>query len=156
MTRTHEFRADARRARAARRERALASPIQLKRPLLSALAAIVLAAAAASLAGLSFYPVAAITVAVAVAGGIVAHRTVGSLLAGVGLLVIRPYSAGEQLRITSPVDGTIIEVEVVRLGIVNTTLATPDGVLVVPNTHLVRGLPPIPEPGRDPAGSGCR
>jgi small-conductance mechanosensitive channel len=126
------------------------------RPLLTALVTIALAAAAASLAGLSFYLVAAITVAVAVLGGIVAHRTVGGLIAGIGLLVIRPYSAGERLRITSPIDCTMIEVEVIRLGIVNTTLATPDGMLVVPNTRLIRGLPPIPEPGRDPARSGCR
>lgn len=151
----NDLRADARRARVARREQAFASPVQLKRPLLAALFTIAVTAVATSVAGLSFYLVLASTVAVTIAGAIVAHRTVGSLVAGVGLLVIRPYAAGERLRITSPADGSVLEVEVIRLGLVNTTLGTPDGVLVVPNTHLMRGLPPAPEARRKPAGIGC-
>jgi hypothetical protein len=151
-----DFRADARQANVARRAQAFASPVQLKRPVLAALFSIALAAVVASLAGLPATLVLAITVAVAVIGAVAARRTVGSLLAGVGMLVIRPYSAGERLLITSPLDGTVLEVEVVRLGLVNTTLATPNGVLVVPNTYLVRGLPPAPAPGRHPAGTGCR
>jgi small-conductance mechanosensitive channel len=153
MTRTQDLRAGARRARPARPERVFASPVQLKRPLLAALLTITLTAIATSLAGLSIDLVLAITAAVALAGAIVAHRTVGGLVAGVGLLLIRPYSVGERLRITSPADCTGIEVEVIRLGLVNTTLATPDGVLVVPNTQLMRGLPAAPEPGRRPCDS---
>jgi hypothetical protein len=151
-----ETRADARRARSARLERAFASPVQLKRPALAALFTIALTALGTGLAGMSAQTVLAISAAVAVAGAIVAHRTVGSLFAGVGLLLIRPYIPGERLRLTSPIDCTVVEVEVVRLGLVNTTLATPDGVLVIPNTYLVRGLPAPAERGRHSTGTGCR
>jgi small-conductance mechanosensitive channel len=128
--------------------------VRVTAPLLAAVVFIGGTAVTASLAALSALAVLGLTIAVALGGAIVMRRTLGSLLAGVGLLLVRPYAAGERLRLNSPCDGAPIEAEVVRVGLVNTTLATDDGVLVVPNTSLLRGLPAEPEPGRAPAG--CR
>jgi small-conductance mechanosensitive channel len=100
--------------------------------------------------GLSGLLVIAITLAVAIAGGIVARRTVTSVLTGVGLLLIRPYAPGERLLLRLP--DAVVEAEVVSIGLVNTTLATPDGLLVVGNTYLLRGMPRTPEATRTPCG----
>jgi small-conductance mechanosensitive channel len=98
------------------------------------------------LLGLPPLVVLAITLGVAIAGGIVARRTVTSLVTGIGLLLIRPYAPGERLLLRLP--DAVVEAEVVRIGIVNTTLATPDGLLVVGNTYLLRGMPVAAEATR--------
>jgi small-conductance mechanosensitive channel len=96
-------------------------------------------ATASLVSGLSLWLVAAITLAVALAGAVVARRAVASLFAGLSLLVIRPYAPGEQLRLHSHADDSVLDVEVVRIGLVNSTLATPSGLLVLPNSSLLRG-----------------
>jgi small-conductance mechanosensitive channel len=123
----------------------------VKVPVLGTVAAVVVSAVAAALLGGS--PGQLLLLALAVLAGctVVAYRTVASTLAGVALLVIRPYAQGERVRILSPVDGCLIEAVVVHVGIANTTLASDTGVLVVPNNRLLRN-PPLPAP---PRASAC-
>ena len=85
---------------------------------------------------------AAATLAVAT---VIARRTVASTLAGITLLLVRPYAEGERVRIQSPVDGSVFEAVIVHIGIANTTLAADSGLLVVPNHRLLRN-PPTPAP----------
>ena len=70
-----------------------------------------------------------------------ARRTLSSLLAGVALHLARPYAPGEQVRGFDPAAGQVAEAEVIKLGAVRTTLGTSDGLLVVPNTHMLRAAP---------------
>jgi small-conductance mechanosensitive channel len=140
-----ELRADARRARVARRERVSSTPARVTLPLLSAVVLIGAAAAVTSAAGLSSAVVLTLTLLVAVAGAVVARRTVKTVLAGLTLHVVRPYGAGERLRLYAPEFDTHIDAEIVRVGIANTTLATPGGLLVVPNTRLLHGSPQQPD-----------
>lgn len=125
-------------------ERAAACPVQLLVPLTTAAVTITATALVTLALGLPALLVIAITLAVAIAGGFVARRTVTSLFVGVGLLLVRPYEPGERLLLHLP--DAVVEAEVVRIGIVNTTLATPDGLLVVGNTYLLRGMPLPQEP----------
>ena len=119
--------------------RTSACPAQLAVPIGSAVVTITATALVAMALGLSLLLVVAVTTAVALAGAIVARRTVTSLVTGVGLLLIRPYAPGERLLLHLP--DAVVEAEVIRIGLVNTTLATPDGLLVVGNTYLLRGMP---------------
>jgi small-conductance mechanosensitive channel len=129
----------------ARGERVSASRARIAAPLVVAVVTIASAALVSSLLGLSVVLVLAISAGVAIAGAIVAHRTTSSVLAGLALLVIRPYAPGERVRLPSPVDGTLIDAEVVRIGLANTTLATDSGLLVVANNRLLKGVPGQPE-----------
>jgi small-conductance mechanosensitive channel len=139
--RIDELRADVRRAGAARRERASSSPARLLLPLASAVLVIGAAAVVSSALGLPPTAVLAITLGVALLGAFVAHRTVLSVLAGLTLLVVRPYAPGERVRLQAA-DGAFVEAEVIRVGLANTALATDTGVLVVPNNRLLQGAPP--------------
>jgi small-conductance mechanosensitive channel len=107
-------------------------------PVLAAPVAIVLTGVLTALAGASGLIVLASTLLVAVGGGLVAHRTVSSFLAGLLLLLARPYAPGDRLLL--PIDelGGPAEVEVLRVGLVTTTLCTGTGVLVLPNDRLLR------------------
>jgi small-conductance mechanosensitive channel len=86
---------------------------------------------------------------------VIAHRTVSSTLAGVALLVVRPYAAGERVLMQSPVDGCLIEAVVVHVGIANTTLATDTGLLVVPNRRLLRNPPAVTAGRAEPCPEPC-
>ena len=133
---------DARRAGTGRRDRVV--PAHAVAPLVAAVVVIGGAAVLASVAGLPIGAVVAISLVVAVAGAVVARRDVASMAAGLTLLVVRPYEPGERLRFHSPSHGRVIEAEVVRIGLANTTLATRTGLLVVPNARLLRGQPVDP------------
>jgi small-conductance mechanosensitive channel len=135
-----ELRIDARRAMTTRRERDSTTPARLTFPLLCAVVTIGAAATLATALGLPLALILGITALVAILGAFAAHRTVGSMLAGVTLLVVRPYAPGERVRLHLPPHGTL-EAELVRVGLANTTLATPTGLLVVPNSRLLRGVP---------------
>ena len=77
-----------------------------------------------------------------VAAALIAARAVlGNALAGVTLLLARPYNPGERVRLYAPELGGDVEAEVVRVGLVQTTLASASGVFVVPNTRLLRTPP---------------
>ncbi len=141
----HDRRGDARRACVAYRERAFASPAPVAAPLLGALGVVVSAVLVSSALGLSVVEIVAVVAAVAVAAVVVAHRTVGSVLAGVVLLLIRPYAPGERLRLHSPRHGGSVEAVIVRIGLVNTTLATDSGLLIVANNRLLKDVPQLPD-----------
>jgi small-conductance mechanosensitive channel len=135
------LRADARRATLARREQAAASPVRLTVPVLSAVVAIGAAALISAFVGLPLLAVFGITLTVAVLGAVVAHRPVQNVLAGITLLVVRPFAPGERVRLDATLDGAPIVAEIVRVGLANTTLCTGTGLLVVPNSQLLRGTP---------------
>src|SRR5207248_1403349 len=82
VTRPHELREDARRARVPRRERASVCSARVVVPLVTAVVTISGTALASSLLGLSVWPVLAISAVVAVVGAIVAHRTTSNVLSG--------------------------------------------------------------------------
>ncbi len=73
---------------------------------------------------------------------IVGHRLVGNVFAGLTLLLARPYNPGEQLRLYVPGLGAVLVAEIVRVGLVRSTLVAPSGLLVVPNSLLLRAAPP--------------
>jgi len=92
----------------------------------------------AVLCGLATGTVLMITAAAALAAGLVAHRTGASLLAGVVLALARPFAPGERLRLDVPELGGVAEAQLLRTGLLTTTLCTGSGVLVVPNAELLR------------------
>ena len=133
------FRDGARRAVITRRRRTALSPTRVVVPLLCAVVVIGASALGASALGLALPVVVTVTVVVALAGAVVAHRTVASMAAGLTLAVVRPYSPGERVRYYAPDLDAVITAEIVRFGVGNTTLGTETGLLLVPNTSLLRG-----------------
>jgi small-conductance mechanosensitive channel len=131
-----------------RGERGFATPVRVAAPIMATASAMAFAVVAAVLVGLTATGVLVVAGAVFGASTVFAHRTVASVFAGVTLLVVRPYAAGERVRIQSPVDGCLIDVVIVHIGLANTTLASDAGVLVVPNNRLLRN-PPAPAPDTD-------
>jgi small-conductance mechanosensitive channel len=143
-----------RRARRDGGERVFASPVPVKVPVLATVAAVLLSIAVSVGFGLSVSAVLIVAAVVFVVSTVLARRTVSSTLAGVALLVVRPYAAGERVLLHSPVDGCLIEAVVVHVGIANTTLAADTGVLVVPNRRLLR-TPPAPAASAEPCPEPC-
>jgi small-conductance mechanosensitive channel len=137
-----DLRADARRAGSARRECVSSNPAPVILALVCAVVGIGAAIVVSSELGLSMTVVLAVTAAVALLGAFAAHRTVGSVLAGLMLLIVRPYAPGERLRFHLPCHG-IVDAELVRIGLANTTLSTGAGLIVVPNSRLLRGTPQL-------------
>lgn len=137
----HDLRGDARRACDAHRERAFASPAPVAAPFALVAVAIAVAALVSTVVGLPVGERLAVVAGALVAASLVAHRTALSLFAGLALLVIRPYAAGERVRLHSPADGGHIEAVIVHIGAVNTTLATDSGLLVVANARLLKDGP---------------
>lgn len=137
----HALRNDARRACTARRERASVTPTRLTFPALSAVGTISAAAGVCIALDLPLALIVTSTALVALVGAFVAHRAVGSVLAGLTLLLVRPYAAGERVRLYLPSLG-VVDAELVRTGLANTTLSTGNGLVVVPNSRLLRGVPP--------------
>jgi small-conductance mechanosensitive channel len=79
--------------------------------------------------------------------GIAAQQALGSLFAGLVLLVSRPYVPGQRIRV---VGGSVGAQEgvVVSVGLVYTTLATDDGPLNIPNSALLgASVGPAPRSG---------
>ncbi|MDT4919127.1 MAG: Mechanosensitive ion channel [Pseudonocardiales bacterium] len=135
-------------------ERVFASPIRVVTPLIGSTTVLVLAVVIAALSGLSAVTVVLIAAGTLVGCLVLAQRTVASLLAGLTLLIVRPYAAGERVRIQSPVGGCPMDVEIVHIGMANTTLAADAGVLLVPNHVLLRN-PPAAAPAREPRPEPC-
>jgi small-conductance mechanosensitive channel len=102
---------------------------------------VVLAAAWAVLAGLPAGDATGAGAVALIGTAALAHRTVRSLLAGAGLALARPFSAGERVRLYVPELHGVVEAEIVRIGAANTTLATGTGILVVPNARMLRRPP---------------
>jgi small-conductance mechanosensitive channel len=111
------------------------------------------------LVGLDLFaiPVGQLLVGSAVTGvilGIAAQQTLGNLFAGVVLLFARPYLPGEYIQVRSGALGGIMEGTVTSIGLLYTTLETPEGVLNVPNSGLLAAavgpIPPL-RPDAQPA-----
>lgn len=129
---------DARQACAARRQRAYSRPARLTGP---ALLTLILAALAATLlvaAGSSVLAVVGVVALIALTAAVIAHRTTASFFYGVALRLVQPFQRGERIRLYSTEFERFVDAVVVRIGFVNTTLATDSGVLVVPNTRMLR------------------
>jgi small-conductance mechanosensitive channel len=137
----HDLRDDTRRACVARRERVSTTPARPLAPLVAIAAVASAAAVITGLAGLPVSLVVAATAVVAIGAATAARRTLGSLVSGLTLLLVRPYAAGERVRLYSPELRRVVDAEIVRVGIVNTTLAGRTGLLVVPNSLLLHGAP---------------
>ncbi|MGI8679242.1 MAG: hypothetical protein ACR2LX_11245 [Jatrophihabitans sp.] len=132
------LRDDARQACAARRARTWAEPARFIAP---ALITCALAAVTAVLLLATGSPVLEIVVAVAtiaLGAAAVEHRTTASLFYGVAMRLIQPVQSGDRVRLYSTESQQFIDAMVVRIGLVNTTLAMDSGVLVVPNTRMLR------------------
>lgn len=118
------------------------APAPVAVPLLAAILTLGVTAVVASLAGLPAWGVLAAVGVAGVVGGVLARRSLGSVASGVTLLIVRPYARGEQLRLYVPEQRGHVEAEIVRVGLANTTLATGDGLLVVPNSRLLHDIAP--------------
>jgi small-conductance mechanosensitive channel len=110
-------------------------------PLLALAAVTAAAALVAAVSGLAAPVVVAVTAGAAIAAAHAIRRTINSLLAGTVLTVARPFSPGERVRLYIPELPDVADAVIVRIGPANTTLATPGGLLVLPNSRLLRGFP---------------
>jgi len=98
--------------------------------------------------------------------GIAAQQTLGNLFAGVMLMLARPFSVGDQVRMRGGTLGGEIQGTVTAVGITYTRLDTAEGPLNVPNAQAMAAVvgplqpdgPPDPGPAADPvaapAGAG--
>lgn len=84
--------------------------------------------------------------------GLAAQQSLGNVFAGVVLMVARPFSVGQRIRIRSGTLGGIFDAEVHGMGLTYVDLVTEDGPLKIPNLGmLAAGVGPAPEPK---AGAG--
>ena len=122
--------------------KAAATPLRVVTLLLGYLAVLLIAL------DLFAVPVGHLLVGGAVTGvvlGIAAQQALGNLFAGLVLLLSRPYTPGERIRVRSgslggPLDGTVTSV-----GLTYTTLVTAEGVLNIPNSALLgAAVGPLP------------
>jgi small-conductance mechanosensitive channel len=95
--------------------------------------------------------------------GIAAQQTLGNLFAGVMLMLARPFSAGDQVRMRGGALGGEIQGTVTAVGITYTRLDTAEGPLNVPNAQAMAAVvgplpadgPPDPGPAADPAAASA-
>jgi small-conductance mechanosensitive channel len=124
-----------------RQGRAEMPPARVALPLLSGTVAVVVSGWFAAWLALPPSVVAAVIAVTAVAAVVAVRDTLSSLAAGAGLLLARPYSPGEHVRVYVPCLDRVVEAEVVRVGAANTTLMTATGLVVLPNSVMLRGAP---------------
>jgi small-conductance mechanosensitive channel len=148
---TDQLRGDVRRACRDRRARVATTPARVGAPLVAAGVVVVGCGLCAALLGLPLLGVVAVVLAAGLGSALAAHRTVGSLAAGAGILLAQPYLAGEQVRVFLPSLGHTVDAEVMRVGAANTMLLVrePEGadcLLAVPNNRILRpAASPRPE-----------
>jgi len=98
--------------------------------------------------GLLGVPVQRLLVGGAVAGvilGIAAQQTLGNVFAGIVLLLARPFSLGERVRVRAGSLGGILEGTVTAMNLVYVSIETDEGRVNVPNaTLLAVGVGPAP------------
>lgn len=79
--------------------------------------------------------------------GIAAQQSLGNVAAGVVMLVARPFTIGEYVRIKSGTLGGGLEGTITSIGLVYTTLETAEGPLSLPNTPLLTAaIGRVPQP----------
>jgi small conductance mechanosensitive channel len=89
----------------------------------------------------------------AVVLGLAAQSTLGNVIAGMVLLGSRPFRVGERVRLQGGSLGSVVEGTVGSIGLVYTTVARGNGVLLIPNNAA---LSATIVPLRDPAGVNLR
>jgi|SRR5579875_2859355 len=101
--------------------------------------------------------------------GIAAQQSLGNVFAGVVLLVAKPFSVGDHVRVRAGALGGIFDAWVIEMSLTYVTLYTEDGLLKVPNSamlaagihQLPRSVPPaeVPAaadgPGAKPLAGGA-
>jgi len=93
--------------------------------------------------------------------GIAAQQTLGNLFAGVVLMLARPFSVGDQVRMRAGALGGEIQGTVADVGITYVRLETAEGPLHVPNAQALAAVvgplqaasPPDPGPAADPVAA---
>jgi small-conductance mechanosensitive channel len=99
--------------------------------------------------GLLGVPVQRLLVGGAVAGvilGIAAQQTLGNVFAGIVLLLARPFTLGERVRVRAGSLGGIFEGVVTAMNLVYVSIETDEGRVNVPNaTLLAVGVGPAPQ-----------
>ncbi len=93
--------------------------------------------------------------------GIAAQPSLGNVFSGVVLILTRPFSMGDHIRVRSGALGGLFDAWVVDVSLAYVTLRTDDGLLKVPNLtmlaagvlHLGAGSAPLPAPA--PALTGA-
>lgn len=120
---------------------AATTPASAARVVVAGAVAVATALALTAVLGSGAVLTSVVTVAVGLVAAVLARRTFGSLVAGAALRLARPYSPGEQVRLYVPEVGEVAQAEVIKLGFVSTTLGTRDGLLVVPNSRMLRVAP---------------
>ncbi|MEO9139337.1 MAG: hypothetical protein ABI345_09760 [Jatrophihabitans sp.] len=138
------LRHDADGERQLRRARVASTPAPSTGPVAVTGVAAGLTAAGLTVLGLPVDVVAGFVLLVVAVGAILARRTTASLAAGATLLIARVYLPGERVRLYASEVHSYIDAAIVRIGPVNTTLATSEGLLVVANTRLLRAAPDHP------------
>lgn len=77
--------------------------------------------------------------------GIAAQQSLGNLFAGLVLLLSRPYTPGERIRVRSGSLGGTLDGTVTSVGLTYTTMVTGEGVLNIPNSALLgAAVGPLP------------
>jgi small-conductance mechanosensitive channel len=69
--------------------------------------------------------------------GIAAQQSLGNVAAGVVMLIARPFTLGERVKIRSGTLGGTLEGTITSIGLVYTTLETDEGSISLPNTPLL-------------------
>lgn len=89
--------------------------------------------------------------------GIAAQPSLGNIFAGVVLVLARPFSVGDHIRVRSGALGGVFDAWVVDLSLAYITLQTEDGLLRIPNSGMLAAgvlqLTPTSQPLPAPAGS---
>jgi small-conductance mechanosensitive channel len=84
--------------------------------------------------------------------GIAAQQSLGNVFASVVLLLARPFSVGERIRIRSGALGGIFDATVLGVSLTYVTVRTDDGILKIPNSvMLATAAGPIAPPEEEPA-----
>jgi len=87
--------------------------------------------------------------------GIAAQQSLSNVFAGLVLLLTRPYTPGEQVRIISGALGGTLDGTVTSIGLLYTTLSTQDCVLNIPNGALLgAAVGPLPRHNQPTHPSG--
>jgi hypothetical protein len=83
--------------------------------------------------------------------GLAAQQSLGNVFAGIVLMVARPFTVGQRIRIRSGSFGGIFDAEVRGMGLTYVDLLTDDGPLKMPNLGmLASAVGPAPAPAKRP------
>ncbi|MHB1987888.1 MAG: mechanosensitive ion channel family protein [Acidimicrobiales bacterium] len=83
--------------------------------------------------------------------GLAAQQSLGNVFAGIVLMVARPFSVGQRIRVRSGSFGGIFDGEVQAMGLTYVELLTDDGLLRIPNLGmLAAAVGPAPQAAKVP------